>query len=165
MIKKRTIHEEGHRRKFLVVIDDSSECDRAVTYAAYRAARTNGALIMMVTIEPGQFQHWLGVKEIMIAEAREAAEEALAQFKEKIEEIAAIPTECVVREGQVSEQITALINEDEDIGILVLAAAVGSGEGPGPLVSSIASHSQGAFPIPVTIVPGDLSDNDIDALA
>ncbi len=165
MIKKRTIHDEGHRRKFLVVIDESSECDRAVTYAAYRAARTNGALIMMVAIEPGQFQHWLGVKEIMIAEARESAEEVLAQFKEKVEEVASIPTECVIREGQVSEQITALINEDEDIGILVLAAAVGSGEGPGPLVSSIASYSQGSFPIPVTIVPGDLSDTDIDALA
>ena len=165
MITRRTIHDEGHRRKFLVVLDETSECDRAVTYAAYRAARTGGALTMMVAIEPGQFQHWLGVKEIMIAEAREAAEERLADFKEKVEEIAHIPTECVIREGSISEQITALINEDEDIGILVLAAAVGAKEGPGPLVSSIASHSQGAFPIPVTIVPGDLSNLDIDALA
>lgn len=164
MITRRTIHDEGHRRKFLVVIDETSECDRAVTYAAYRAARSGGALTMMVSIEPGQFQHWLGVKEIMIAEAREAAEEALAQAKEKVEEIASIPTECVIREGSISEQITALINEDEDIGILVLAAAVGAKEGPGPLVSSIAGHSQGAFPIPVTIVPGDLSNEDIDAL-
>jgi len=166
MVTKRRIHEEGHYRKFLVVIDETSECDRAVTYAARRAARTGGGLTMLIVIEPGQFQHWLGAKEIMKAEAREAAQEALEQFEERVAKVAAkIPVESVIREGQVAEEITALIDENEDIGILVLAAATASNDGPGPLVSSIASHAQGAFPIPVTIVPGDLSDTDIEALA
>lgn len=165
MVTKRTIHEEGHSRKFLVVIDETSECDRAVSYAARRALRTNGTLTMLVVIEPGQFQHWLGVKEIMIAEAREAAQEKLDHFKEKVESIVSVPIECVLREGKLSEQIIDLIDKDEDIGILVLAAAVSPGEGPGPLVSSIATKSDNAFPIPVTIVPGDLSDEDIIALS
>ena len=79
--------------------------------------------------------------------------------------IASVPTECVVRDGNVAEQISALIEEDKDIGILVLAAAVGSKEGPGPLVSSISSQSgKSSFPLPVTIVPGDLSDDDIKAI-
>ena len=140
MIMKRTIHDEGHFRKFLVVVDDTEECDRAISYATYRAAATGGALVMMVAVELEHFNHWLGVKEIMLAEAHEAAHERLAEYKERVEEIAAIPTECVVRDGNVAEQITALIEEDKDIGILVLAAAVGSKEGPGPLVSSISSQ-------------------------
>lgn len=164
MIMKRTIHDEGHDRKFLVVVDDTEECDRAVFYAAHRAAATGGALVMMMNIEPTHFQHWLGVKEIMLAEAQEAAQERLAQFKERVEAIASIPTECVIREGKVAEEINALIEEDEDIGILVLASAVGSKEGPGPLVSSISGQSGKPFPIPVTIVPGNLSDEDIEAL-
>ncbi|WP_316862241.1 universal stress protein [uncultured Cohaesibacter sp.] len=164
MIIKRTIHEAGHIRKFLVVVDETEECDRAVTYAALRASATGGAVVMMVSVEPEHFNHWLGVKEIMLAEAHEAAQERLAQFKERVEEIVVVPTECVVREGPVAEQITALIEEDEDIGILVLAAAVGAKEGPGPLVSSISSQSGKPFPLPVTIVPGDLSDEDIRAI-
>ncbi|PLW76161.1 universal stress protein [Cohaesibacter celericrescens] len=161
---KRTIHDEGHFRKFLVIVDETKECDRAISYAAYRAAATGGALIMMVAIEPGHFQHWLGVKEIMLAEALEAAQERLAQFKERVEEISNVPSECVVREGKIAEQILALIEEDEDIGILVLAAAVDSKEGPGPLVSSISNQSGKPFPLPVTIVPGNLSDEDIWAI-
>ena len=164
MIMKRTIHDEGHVRKFLVVVDETTECDRAVTYAAHRAAATGGGLTMMVSIEPASFQHWLGVKEIMLAEAMDAAHERLDSFKERVEQIATIPTECVVREGKISEQIVTLIEEDEDIGILVLAAAVGAKEGPGPLVSSISGQSGRTFPIPVTIVPGNLSDEDIQAL-
>jgi nucleotide-binding universal stress UspA family protein len=162
---ERTIHEQGHRRKFLVVVDETSECDRAITYAAWRASSTGGAIIMMAAIQPDHFQHWLGVKEIMKAEAHEEAQEKLAQFKERIEDIVSVPTECVIREGKIAEQITALIEEDKDIGILVLAAAVDSKEGPGPLVSSISGQAGQAFPIPVTIVPGDLSDEDIRALA
>lgn len=165
MIMKRTIHDEGHIRKFLVVVDETEECDRAVLYATYRAKVTGGAVVMMVCIEPTHFQHWLGVKEIMEAEAQEAAQERLDQFKERVEAIASIPVDCVIREGKVAEQINALIDEDEDIGILVLASAVGAKEGPGPLVSSISQGQSGRpFPIPVTIVPGNLSETDIEAL-
>nr|WP_096172017.1 universal stress protein [Cohaesibacter sp. ES.047] len=164
MIMRRTIHDEGHSRKFLVIVDDTEECDRAITYAAYRAAATRGAIVMMVAIEPAHFEHWLGVKEIMLAEANDAAQERLDQFKEQIEAIASVPVECVIREGKVAEQIVSLIDEDEDIGVLVLASAVGKKDGPGPLVSSISSQSNKPFPIPVTIVPGDLLDEDIQAL-
>ena len=164
MIIKRTIHDEGHFRKFLVVVDDTEECDRAVTYAAHRASTTGGGLTMMVSIEPTHFQHWLGVKEIMEAEAYEAAQDRLEHFKERVEKTVSVPIECVIREGKVAEQIVQLIDEDEDIGILVLASAASSSDGPGPLVSSISSQTGNSFPIPVTIVPGNLGDEDIKAL-
>ncbi len=146
----------------MVVIDDTPECLRAAVYAARRAEHTGGTLLMLHVIAPGEFQHWLGVEEIMRAEAKEAAQEAFALATEAVEAHAEVKPELVIREGTRSEEILALIDEDEDVAILVLASAHGK-EGPGPLVSSIVSG--GDFPIPVTIVPASLSDAEINALA
>ncbi|MAS07661.1 MAG: universal stress protein UspA [Ahrensia sp.] len=163
MVTKRLIHEAGHRRKFMAVIDDTPECERAVLYAARRAAKTNGGLTLLFVIEPGDFQHWLGVEQVMRAEAMETAEAALAKHAAYAREKVGIEAEQVVREGVAVEQIHALIEEDQDIAILVLAAGAAK-EGPGPLVSSIAGRNA-AFPIPVTVVPYNLSDEDIESLS
>ncbi|MBH0238624.1 universal stress protein [Methylobrevis albus] len=164
MVKRRTAREEGHRRKFLAVIDGTPECGRAVVYGASRAARTGGGLVLLYVIPPGDFQHWLGVEEIMRAEAIEGAEASLATFAELARNRVGVDPECVVREGAVKDEIVALIDADPDIAILVLAAATSS-EGPGPLISSLASKSGTGFPIPVTIIPGHMSDEDIIAVA
>ena len=68
--------------------------------------------------------------------------------------------QMIRKAGDTAEEITKLIDEDADIGILVLAAGIGS-EGPGPLVTNLAKTA-GMFPIPVALVPGHLSDDDID---
>ncbi|WP_103220627.1 universal stress protein [Roseibium marinum] len=164
MVAIRKSNEEGHRRKFLVVIDDTPECDRAIVYAAKRAARTGGVVTLVYIIAPGDFQHWLGVEDIMRAEAQEEAESTLAKAAERVRSVARTEPETVVREGSIGEEILELIESDADIAILVLAAGTGS-EGPGPLVSSIAGKSGSPFPIPVTIVPGNLDDDSISALA
>lgn len=163
MVSKRLAREEGHRRKFLAVVDESPECDRAVVYAATRAARTGGVLVLLTVIRPGDFQHWRGVETIMRAEAMDEAEGQLAKFAERVRALAATDPELVIREGQPADAIISLIEEDRDIAILVLASATGP-EGPGPLVAHMAAKS-GGFPIPVTIVPGDLTDEDIAAVA
>lgn len=162
MVTRRRIREEGHRRKFLAVIDETPECERAVSYAARRAKATGGAVLLVFVIEPGDFQHWLGVEEIMRAESMEAAEAALSREASKVRETLGVEAECVIREGTTAEEIHNLIEEDRDIAILVLAAGSGK-EGPGPLVSAIAGKSS-PFPIPVTVVPHDLSDEDIESL-
>jgi len=163
MVTRRLINETGHHRKFMAVIDDTPECERAVLYAARRALKTNGGVILLYVIEPGDFQHWLGVEQVMRAEALETAEATLAKHAAFAREKAGIEAENVIREGVPVEQIHALIEEDQDIGILVLAAGEAK-EGPGPLVSSIAGRNA-AFPIPVTVVPHSLSDEDIESLS
>ncbi|WP_068311100.1 universal stress protein [Polycladidibacter hongkongensis] len=164
MVAIRRSNEEGHRRKFMVVVDDTPECDRALIYAAKRAARTGGALLLLYVIAPGNFQHWLGVEDIMRAEARETAEQTLAKAAQVVRTAARTEPELVIREGNRSEEIVELIETDADIAILVLAAGTAK-DGPGPLVSSIAGRSSGTFPIPVTIVPGNLDDDALEALA
>lgn len=163
MVSKRQSYEEGHKRKFLAVIDATPECGRAVLYAGRRAFKTGGGLTLVYVCPPGDFQHWIGVEEIMRAEAREEAEAALHNFAQYAREKANIDPELVVREGTTVEEIHKLIEEDSDIAILVLAASEAK-EGPGPLVSSIAGRGA-AFPIPVTVVPCDMSDEDIEAVA
>ena len=160
MVSKRLIHEEGHKRKFLAVIDDSPECDRAVLYAGRRAANSSGGLILLYVSTPGDFQHWIGVEEIMKAEQREAGEAQLEKFSGFIREHANIDPELAFREGTTAEEISNLIEEDRDIALLVLAAG-DSSEGPGPLVSSL-SRGGGTFSIPVVVVPSDMSFEDIE---
>jgi len=164
MSTKRRSYEKGHKRKYLVVIDDTEECDRAVFWAAKRADRTKSQIIMLRVVEPGdRNQQWLGVADLMKAEQMEAANAALDKFAAQAKKIAHITPDRVIREGEPAEQILKLIDEDADIGILVLAAGTGK-EGPGPLVSSVAKNA-GSFPIPVAIVPGHLHDQDLEAMA
>lgn len=146
----------------MAVIDDTPECHRAMRYAGMRAKNSNGGLVLLYVIGQADFQHWLGVEEIMRAEAQEEAEAALAKASQSIREAIGVEPETVIRYGKVTEQIHGLIEEDQDIAILVLAAGSAK-DGPGPLVSSIAGRGA-AFPIPVTVIPDALSDADIDAL-
>ena len=161
---KRRSFEAGHKRKYLVIIDDTDECDRALYWAAKRAGRTGSQIVMLRVIEPGdRNQQWLGVADIMKAEQMEAANAALDQFAARAKEIASINPDRVIREGDTAEEIIKLIDDDTDIGILVLAAGIGK-EGPGPLVTSIAKTA-GTFSIPVAIVPGHLNDEELEAMA
>lgn len=163
MVSRRRSSEEGHRRKFLAVIDDTPECERAMRYAGMRARNSGGGLVLVYVIQSGDFQHWLGVEEIMRAEAMEEAESTLAKAAEKMRTLLGIDPETRIRQGSTAEEIHAVIEEDQDIAILVLAAGSAK-DGPGPLVSSIAGRGA-AFPIPVTVIPDALSDEEIDALA
>ncbi len=164
MMSKRKSFEPGHRRKFLVVIDDTPECDCALVYAAKRAERTEGALVLLHVIVPESPQQWQGVEEIMRAEAFEESRALLGRAVDRAQAIARVEPEIVIREGQRAEEILKLILDDEDLAILVLAAETGS-DGPGPLVTAIAGRSAGAFPIPITIVPGHLDTDTILTMA
>ncbi len=161
MVSRRLSREAGHRRKFLAVIDDTPECERAVAYAARRARNTGGALVTLFVIDNSEFQQILGVGDIMRAEAEDRARSTLEKSAARVREELGVEPELIIREGQTAEQLRALIEEDQDIAILVLAAGANN-EGPGPLVQSLAGRTQ--FPIPVTVVPAGLSDEDIDAV-
>jgi nucleotide-binding universal stress UspA family protein len=165
MSRKRKSEADERARKFLVIIDETPECDRAVYFASRRAARTAGKLVMLSVPRAGEGnQEWLGVGELMRAEAREEAEHRLDEFAARARNIAGIDPERIVREGKMAEEILKLIQEDKDVAILVLAAGT-SAEGPGPLVTSLAGAGAGSFPIPITIVPGHLTDQQLDALS
>lgn len=162
MVSKRLSRETGHRRKFLTIIDDTPECERAVAYASRRAVSTNGVPVLLYVIDPTDFQAFMGVEKVMREEATATAQAALDRAASRIRADLGLEPELVIREGKPSEEIHKLIEFDQDIAILVLAAGAAK-DGPGPLVASIAGKGA-AFPIPVTVVPHSLTDEDIDSL-
>ena len=165
--RKRQIYSEGHKRKFLVVVDETPECESALAFAASRAERTKGQLALLYVIEPGVDFQWLGVEDVAREEGQNKAKAVFRLFGRKLKAMGfedLVPEE-IVREGTKSEEITKLIEEDEDIGVLVLGASKDP-SGPGPLVSSLAGgRLAGVFPTPITVVPGHLSTEEILALA
>ena len=149
-------------RKFLVVLDDSRECLNAMRFAAMRAAKTGGGVTILSVIPPEEFQHWIGVGDIMREEARERIEAHFEVFAKWMRDKQRIDPELVVREGEAVPEILALIREDPAIGVLVLGAGSDK-SGPGPLVSQL-TRSAGTLPIPVTIVPGEMSKERLEAV-
>ena len=164
MVKRRRSYETGHRPKFLAVVDDSAECAKAVRFAARRCARVGAAMVLLGVVTPPEHETWLGVGEVMQAEAEEEAEKLIDAAAAAVRALAGIEPEKIVRTGDKADEVVKLIEADEDISLLVLAAGTGR-DGPGPLVSALAGKSAGTFPIPVAIVPGFLEDEEIDALA
>ena len=149
-------------RKFLVILDDSRECLNAMRFAAMRAARSGGTVTILSIIPPEEFQHWIGVGDLMRAETRERIETHYEVFATWMRTRKGIHPDLVIREGSAVQEILGLIREDPEIGVLVLGAGTDPG-GPGPLVSSL-GKSSGTLPIPITIVPGQLTKEQLESV-
>ncbi len=149
-------------RKFMVVLDDSRECLNAMRFAAMRASHTGGGVAVLAIIPPDEFNHWIGVGEIMRAEARERIEVHFEVFAKWMRDKQNVDPELIIREGEPLKEIIAHVHEDPEIGVLVLGAGDDS-KGPGPLVTQLSKQS-GSLPIPITIVPGDLSKERLEAI-
>jgi nucleotide-binding universal stress UspA family protein len=149
-------------RKFLVVLDDSRECLNAMRFATLRAARSGGAVQILSVIRPEEFQAWMGVADIMREEARERIEAHFTVFAKWMRDKHGIEPELVIREGEPVDEILDQIKEDPEIGILVLGAGTEK-SGPGPLVTAL-SRASGSLPVPVTIVPGEISKERLEAI-
>ena len=149
-------------RKFLVVLDDSRECLNAMRFAAMRAAHTGGGVEILAVLPPDEFNHWLGVSDIMREESRERIKAHFEVFAKWMRDRQGIDPELVIREGEPVPEILAQVREDPEIGVLVLGAGTDN-KGPGPLVTQLTKNS-GTLPMPITIVPGDLSKERLEAI-
>ncbi|MCB1389217.1 MAG: universal stress protein [Rhodobacteraceae bacterium] len=150
-------------RKFLVVLDDSRECLNAIRFAALRASHTGGGVTILSIIPPEEFQHWIGVADLMREEARERIEAHFEVFAKWMRDKHAIQPELVIREGKPVDEILGLIGEDAEIGVLVLGAG-SDRSGPGPLVTQL-SRNSGSLPVPITIVPGSMDKARMESIA
>jgi nucleotide-binding universal stress UspA family protein len=154
--------EEINMRKFLVVLDDSRECLNAMRFAAMRAAKTGGGVEILSIIPPDEFNHWIGVGEIMREEARERIHAHFEVFAKWMRDKQGVDPELVIREGEPVPEILAQIREDSDIGVLVLGAGTDN-KGPGPLVTQLTRQS-GSLTIPITLVPGEMSKERLESI-
>ena len=116
---------------------------------------------LLAISSPPDFQQWRGVESIMEDEAHAEAEALVHAAAKTVNELAGVIPELVILQGRKADCVSAVLKEDKDLSILILAAGTGKA-GPGPLVSMFAT---GSHAIPVTIVPGTLTDAAIDAIA
>jgi nucleotide-binding universal stress UspA family protein len=149
-------------RKFLVILDDSRECLNAMRFASLRAQNTGGGVEVLSVIPPDEFQHWIGVGEVMREEARQRIVAHFEVFAKWMRDRHGLEPHLVIREGVVVNEILAQVRDDPEIGVLVLGASPEKG-GPGPLVAQL-TKSAGSLPVPMTIVPGDLSKEQLEAI-
>ena len=151
-------------RVFLVVADESAELEVALRYACRRARKTGGHVAILAVVEPSDYQHWMGVGDLMKEEARAAVEQLLQKLAERVNEWTGTMPILYVREGARGDELLKLIEEEPTISILVLGANPGP-KGPGPLVSMLTGKMVGRLRVPVTIVPGNLRLEDVDKVS
>jgi nucleotide-binding universal stress UspA family protein len=148
-------------RVFLVVVDDSAEQRVALRYAALRAKKSGGRVALLRVIEPAGQVEWAGVGAMLAEERREEAERLLSGLAAQVHEITGGIPILLIREGEPRDELLALMVEDPRISILVLASATG-GSGPGPLIQALTGRYAGKLAVPMTVVPGAMSDAELD---
>lgn len=156
--------ELPRRRIFLVVVDESTEMPVALYYASRRARNTGGRVALLYVIEPAEIQQWAAVEQLMQEERRQEAEQLMQKLAKEVNQNAGAVPVLYVREGTRRDELLNLIEEDPSISILVLGASTGP-EGPGPLITYLAGKGAGRLKIPLTIVPGGLTKEQMDAIA
>ena len=154
---------EPQERTFLVVVDNSEELHVALRFASLRAKKTGGRVALLYVVEPADFQHWMAVEDLMREEGRQEAEAVLQKYSAEVQEWSGKTPVFYLREGKLRDELLKLIDEDQSISILVLGAATGT-EGPGPLISSLTGKMTSDLRIPLTIVPGYLTDEQLESL-
>lgn len=150
-------------RTFLIVVDDSAEMRVALRFACGRARKTGGHIAMLRVVEPAEFQHWAAVGDIMREEARAEAEQLMRGLADEVNELSGKIPSIYIREGDPREELLKLLEEEDSISIVVLGSGTGK-EGPGPIISHLLSKGRSRLTVPVTIVPGGLTDAQVDGV-
>ena len=161
---ERQAPKDSSDRVFLVVVDETEEMNVALRFACRRARHTGGRVALLYVIEPAEFQHWMAVEDLMREEARSEGEQLLQKLAAQVNDLVGSIPILYVREGKVRDELFKLLEEEPRVSILVLGANPGS-RGPGPLVSALTGKMIGKLRIPVTVVPGNLSDDEIDVIS
>ncbi len=151
-------------RIFLVVVDDSSEFSVALAYACRRAGKVGGRVALLYVLEPIEFQNWRAIEELMREERRLDGEQVLQRHAKEVFRLSGTAPVFYLREGERQEELFKLLDEDRSITVLVLAAGSGP-EGPGPLLSHFAASGYSRLRIPLTVIPGTLTEEEIEAVS
>jgi nucleotide-binding universal stress UspA family protein len=149
-------------RVFLVVIDDTEELKPALEYACRRAKTSNGRVSLLYVIPPVEFEHFQFVGDAMREDNRNEAEALLHKYADQVFQISGKMPVINVREGDRREALLKFL-EEEIVHVLVLGAAADK-SGPGPLISSLMSKDISRLNVPLAIIPGNLTLEQIKAV-
>lgn len=150
-------------RIYLVIMDETEEARVALRFASRRAAKTGGAVHMLTVLAPQPFVAFAGVQATIEEEARARAEVLLTSAAGAILAEGGNMPEISVQQGEAVKIVRDHLAQHPEVAALVLGAAR-DGE-PGPLVEHFTGPGLGTLPCPLMIVPGGLSEDEIDRLS
>ena len=151
------------RVKFLVCVDRRPQSRVAVAFAALRTRNTRGSIALLHVIKPPEFHHFAAIGDRMEAERREDAEDLVRDLADEVVEYSGITPEIIIREGRVGDEILAQVAEDESIDLLVIGAAAPDDKSFS-LITYLAGKLVGKLMIPLVVVPGNLSRDELEAM-
>ncbi len=149
-------------RVYLVIMDETDEALRALRFASRRAMKTGGSVHILALVQRENFNAFGGIQATIEQEARDRAEMVASSAAGSLfAESGKMPI-ISVRSGGAQEVISQYLTEHPEVAALVLGAAADGG--PGPLVTHFSNHA-GHLACPLFLVPGGLTDEDIDRLS
>lgn len=150
-------------RVYLVIMDETEEAALALRFATRRAAKTGGMVHLLALVPTQPFLAFSGVQATIDEEARARAEMVVTGAAGSVLSEGGRMPVISVRNGEGIKVVREYLEEHPEVQALVLGAAR---EGaPGPLISHFAGHGAGQLPCPVYVIPGSLSDADVDRLS
>ncbi len=150
-------------RTYLVIMDESPEAEKALFFAARRAAKTVGSVRIVALVPRAEFVQWGGVQATMEEEARQRAEALVMGLAGTLMQESGIRPIITVKSGDPIPVIRSILEEDDSIAALVLGAAASGA--PGPLIAHFVNAESGKMHCPIMIVPGSLSKEEIERLS
>jgi len=162
---KKSIRSKSARKtKLLVYIDDGQYSKVALKFACAKAANSKHPVEMLYVLEPMDLVGLTGVEEVMRKERREKAEKVLTKLAAEAHAFAGLTPSLIVREGSLEEQILGALNADEDIGVLILGESTDA-KISNKMVAWLVTHACGELQVPIMVVPGGFTEQQIIELA
>jgi nucleotide-binding universal stress UspA family protein len=150
-------------RIFMVVVDDSPELKVALRYASLRARKSGGRVALLYVVEPVAMDSLMSFDRLLRDEQRAEAEQKLQRLAREVATLAGSLPCLIIREGDRRDELLSLLENDANVSVLVLGAGVGK-EGPGPLISFLTNRAVSRLHVPLTIVPGSMTDAELEAI-
>jgi nucleotide-binding universal stress UspA family protein len=149
--------------KFLVCVDGHDESMAALKFACLKA-KTRGAIVDIIHVmPPADFQTLGIVADRMNEERREAGEKLLRRLRSEAEQRYGVSPDIVLREGNTGDELLAFLNEIDDISVLIVGSAHHM-KGRGKLAGWLAGQLGQKLFVPLVMVPGNLTDEQLEGL-
>ena len=155
--------QELNDEVYLVIADETEEFQLALRYVALLAKDNGAHMAILYIMDKQDFQHWGDIQKRMQWEQRLEGEKLIWAAAARAYEISGLIPSLYLEEGGRLQVIIDVINRDRNLKKLILGGAT-HGSNPGPLTTYFTGKGLAQLRVPLTIVPGNLTLEDIDQL-
>ncbi|MDE3060832.1 MAG: universal stress protein [Pseudomonadota bacterium] len=148
--------------RFLVCVDNQPESRTALRLACLKAAARGIAIDLLHVLAPADFQTLGIIAERMQGERRGEGELLLKGLAEEARAHGVEPG-LLLREGAVGEEIIAAVQADPRINLAIIGTAHQTA-GRGTLAAWLAGQLGSKLFVPLLMIPGNLTDQQLQAL-